>query len=231
MVNLRKIRAVVEKQWLRVEKIELTKIIRTSDMMSKTRRPSKQTNPMDERVEMARLTEVIRLNFIEHELRARRFLLLPAIAVWEEDERLWRENFKKWEDTRAACKVLGNTVHMEADPFGFPPACPSYMPSTEKVLDMWERCLKHPRNKGWTEIPPLGPGGPSKKAARRGRNSVAINVAEKLDSESDDDEKPFEPTFDGAVDALAKTWKIDPETMPAGNTVPPDRIIKSEDDE
>merc|ERR1712203_24453 len=118
---------------------------------------------------MSRLTEEVRLTFIEHEMRARRFLLLPSIAVWEED--------------RHACRAMGHDDQLCADPFGFPPNRPSYMPSTDEVLNMWTRAFYHPKHKGWKHIAPDGPGGPSKKAARRRSSLLEAKVIREDESD------------------------------------------------
>jgi len=113
--------------------------------------------------------EAKRLRFIENELRAQRYFLLPEIA-------LWREELKKWEQQEAGIRVQKYTLKREvAAFFRMPPTRPSYLPLPhlgaadrggapcpecskwcegkrgDKVIMQW--CAKLKSGEGWTEIP------------------------------------------------------------------------------
>merc|ERR1712176_1238079 len=133
---------------------------------------------------------------IEHELRARRYNLLPQIFIWQEDLRRWQAEVHDWEATREASHVLGHNAHLERDVFRWPPTRPSYLPTAEEILEMCNRARAHPSNRGWTRInstraedrsPQAGTG----RAARR-RSSLPVPEAipkREVDEVDDDDLK------------------------------------------
>jgi len=134
--------------------------------------PPRAAIVLEDRIRMDMVTEAQRLTFIEHELRARRFNMLSAIKMWEEDA-------KKHQAEKDEAKVLKeamNTLGQEAGPmFRWPPIRPTYLPAThpmseaknglpcpdhcrgrrgdEEVLEWSKRCRKHPRSEGWAKIP------------------------------------------------------------------------------
>lgn len=107
------------------------------------------------------LDEAVRLRFLEHELRARRYGLLPAIQVWEMDCKRWRSEVDAWRQTREAHLVMESNAYLAQPVFGFPPMRPSYLPAAfgehalegdKQILDMWRRARRHPNGGGWAKI-------------------------------------------------------------------------------
>lgn len=132
--------------------------------------------PLEDFIQLERLSDEVRYRFLDNELRARRYLLLPRIAIWEEDVRRWREDVKMEVDDRVAKKVVQACT--EPQLFKFPPMRPSYLPPAhpdhqafkagcvegccgrrgdEQILDMVKRARaardRSGGSGGWIEIP------------------------------------------------------------------------------
>jgi hypothetical protein len=136
---------------------------------------------LEERSSLASIDEPVRLRFIEGELRARRYRLLPRIAMWEWEVKQWRSGFEEIQEAKTAYRVMGHEMKL-SDPesstkaiFRWPPVRPSYLPRShtiacrrdkeeargacqclgrqgdEEILAMWRRARRDPH--GWTEIP------------------------------------------------------------------------------
>jgi len=53
-----------------------------------------KTTALDPEIEKQMIDEAVRLRFIQHEMRARRYWLLPAIKVWEDDKEIWARDIQ-----------------------------------------------------------------------------------------------------------------------------------------
>jgi len=164
-LRLRKIRNEVSRRWLQLEHDALTAELRDLVCWSW----GHDTGAFQARIAKARFPDNARLTFIEHEMRARRYLLLPRIYMWEEDSRRWEEETRGWKDKLAEHGVFchGDPVNeegVEGPTFNWPPTQPSYMPSDSDILEMWRRARINPE--GW-----LRPTWEQAGSQRQGRRS------------------------------------------------------------
>jgi len=147
---------------------------------SSTSRKEKRasTLPMEDAekmLEMFMIPEGKRLNFIEHELRAQRYKLLPEIKIWE-------DSLKKWQSDEEKGKQSRETRRATPTFFRMPPVRPSHLPIAhlrkdakdpdvpckpcaecskwcegkrgDKEIMQWKARLKASKcDEGWTEIP------------------------------------------------------------------------------
>jgi len=130
---------------------------------------------LQERIQLETVSEKVRLQFLDHELRARRFKLLSRIYRQEDDLKVWREDVKTWLLRREACHAVGAEL-AEPSPFSWPPIRPSYLPpdhppheskgrpcppgclgrqGDKEILAMWRSARRNPHGGGWTEIPKM----------------------------------------------------------------------------
>lgn len=73
--------------------------------------------------------EAQRIRFVDGELRARRYHLLPQIQLWEEDRKAWRQEVDEWCERRRACSHSSTEDQGQNVPiFRWPPIRPSYVP-------------------------------------------------------------------------------------------------------
>lgn len=137
---------------------------------------------MEERVQLHLIQDSVRLAFIEHELRARRLMLLPEIYLWEADVRRWKAELEEWEETHKVLYSMGHGGAKDESVFRFPPKRPSVMPAEfgeekpkgeQEILDMISRARANPKGGGWTPIPKQIIGVPvSKKLAGQNKKKV-----------------------------------------------------------
>lgn len=109
-----------------------------------------------------------RTRFIENELRARRYFLLPKLERWEQDREAWKKDMEEWSMEVEADHLMGH--HVGLDLFRWPPNRPTFMPPTHfrdhqdpasgkpcpescpgrkgdiMILDMWKRARENPEN-------------------------------------------------------------------------------------
>lgn len=113
-------RQMVSKRWRVIERQELQKEYPT----------------FPERIEDETIRESVRHEFIENELRARRYLVLPQIELWEADIIRWKKSMEEWAETRAAHRWMGSGGVLDQASmakqytavFSWPEARPSHLP-------------------------------------------------------------------------------------------------------
>ncbi|CAE7512756.1 unnamed protein product [Symbiodinium microadriaticum] len=176
--RLREQREKVAQRWEKLERHELTQ------ELSKWERPAGQRNSnacltLEDKIAMELTPKAVRLTFVENELRARRYFLLPAIANWEQECIRWNEEYAARLETKRAYQALGQEEGFMEKPehaFSFPPSRPMHLPPAhplgeaargaicslgcpgrkgdEEILDMWRRCRQDPT--GWKKVPRTG---------------------------------------------------------------------------
>lgn len=172
MQRVHEARDKVSRRWERLERAELTRELSRVDNPKFGQRLSTAKLTLEEKIQVEVIEEPVRLRFIEHELRARRYLLLPCMQVWEQDLNRWRHEWEEWSDLRSVCKNLDHCRHLE-QPLRWPPTRPSYMPPSHQseeargvpcpewchgrkgdreILDMWRRCRENPRQNFWHDL-------------------------------------------------------------------------------
>jgi hypothetical protein len=185
------------------------------------RRKSHQTKafttllPMEDRIDLHMADEGVRLSFIEHEMRARRYLNLPAIALWEEQLMKWKDGCREAAKTAEAAAVVGVDPHdfhaSHAISFNWPPVRPSYVPpfhpqaesrgaecseacpgrkGDHEIREMILAARKHPHGGGWKQIPRSRISVPTTGASQRRQSNSKqpARVPTKKDSEQ---KRPF----------------------------------------
>jgi hypothetical protein len=154
--KLRSIKELITRRWVALENLEVEKLQRGGD---------ENALPLD---------DDLRSNFLDNELRAMRYLVLPRIELWEVERQRWAKSISERAEQRAALKVLGQKLQASPeDSFSWPPSRPSYLPprhpnhhahsrdcpedccgrlGDRMMLAMIERARKT-FGDGWTEIP------------------------------------------------------------------------------
>lgn len=201
-VHLREVRDKIAKRW---EKIE---------------RHGTSGQPHDKHNEHAEIYDPAkRKKFLENELRARRFLILSTIKMWEEDSRKW---------TAAAELRRVSHVKQESSEFALAPMRPTHLPmghvsvesperpccetclgrqGDKEILAMIKAARANPKGGGWTEIPKKKSG----KAKGKKREAVAAKDGEPA---AEEEEKAAESFFGDPSKEDLKHWNVSAGCMP-----------------
>lgn len=173
----------------------------------------RETLNADERVQLQMMDDRARRRFIGQELRARRYLLLPQIYVWEDDMRSYLSELHEWRETKRALAVVTDLedAWQKAGPMPWPPAKPSYIPSDEELLLMYRRARKDPRDV--TQIPTK-----RRRNSRSSRGKLPTSpreVRQKSEADSADMGKADLDMIDAGFDddQLRSCWAMDLESM------------------
>lgn len=202
--KLREARDKVSERWKRLERAELARELNKAAPIP-AKASSKVVAPklsLEERIEMFKISDKVRLNFIEHELRTRRYRLLPAVSVWEEDSAKWRQEMEEWRLTRTSHLIVGSRAYLQSGFPRWPPPRPSYMPpcfragstGDDQILDMYRRARKSPD--GWL---PVGRGGLKSKPG-----------AQVVQEDAGEAGSHFPPADDGDL----QLWRVDGDGLP-----------------
>merc|ERR1712012_1367791 len=118
--RLQEQRTMISRRWLRLERVEL----QSKPSMSTDGNRNDDSEPV---------SEAVRMEFIQNELRARRYLVLPQVLLWETEVIKWRRCIEDWAATRAAHRALGildpgTQGFSSVPPFAWPPSRPSHLP-------------------------------------------------------------------------------------------------------
>jgi len=182
--QLKEMRDRISKRWERLERAELVRELNKAEPIPKNMgsAPVPKIVPkpklcLEDKIRLETVDEAVRLRFIEHELRAKRYFLLPAIKIWQDDAEKWRRDMQEWRENRGVLRTLGHDTADAAGAtltFGWPPCRPSYMPPAHlpsekqggpcgegclgrkgdaEILRMLRLAKAHPEGGGWKEIP------------------------------------------------------------------------------
>lgn len=130
----------------------------------------------DERAEAIMLAADIRRATIDHDLRRRRFLLLPQIEAWSNEVRDHKVLLRAWRNQRAISQSLG-VPH--DDPMPILIHAPSVMPTVHEITDLMLQA----------RTSPITDFGPVSTVGRRAQGEVAGDQL-KQGSDSNDDDEP-----------------------------------------
>mmetsp|Transcript_129777 Transcript_129777/g.276956 ORF Transcript_129777/g.276956 Transcript_129777/m.276956 type:complete len:741 (+) Transcript_129777:68-2290(+) len=168
--QLFEVRDRLSRQWISVERAALTQQISMQMGLVPATPPAappaekisairiNSNLSLEENVQRYMLDEEARILFLSHELRARRFMLLPRLHVWEDEERTRVKNKRQeLEAMRAAYEAVGSEDKPSSAFSKIPHERPSYLPSDEELVEMISRAKKLKASGGWTTIPPLSP--------------------------------------------------------------------------
>lgn len=144
--KLRSLREQVSMRWLQLEEVMLREEIAEEELL--TRKP----NPLSREalLECKRVPEPDRLKFLRHELRFRRYQLLPAIRLWETEVERRNAELQRHQEQSEAMKAIG-AEHDGVPIFLFPPPEPSQLPDDKDLGEMIRRARRKPEN--WSKIP------------------------------------------------------------------------------
>eukprot|EP00434_Breviolum_minutum_P029842 symbB.v1.2.026384.t1/scaffold2559.1/size125745/3 len=125
-------REKISQRWERLERQELTQEFSKWERPPPVgRRGSTASLSMEDKVNME-MAE--RMTFLENELRARRYFLLPAIANWERECQRWHEDYNQRLEHKRAFQALGQEFEESAEhAFSFPPSRPMHLPPAHPV--------------------------------------------------------------------------------------------------
>jgi hypothetical protein len=157
--RLRDNRDFVARRWIKLERAELL-----AELNKSQKQEAQDFRKSGRKQTVRMMDEAERLRFIEHELRARRFNLLPVIDRWEEDRKSWQSDLDEWHATNAAYNCLGKS-RKGLPMFRWPPIRPSYLPPRHIhedgvkcsenchgtkgdaiILEMWKRARNDPND-------------------------------------------------------------------------------------
>ncbi|CAJ1410163.1 unnamed protein product [Effrenium voratum] len=236
-VRLREQRERIAQRWERMERQEL------AQELSKWERPpthnhagqriSSASLTLEDRVTMEMIPKVVRMTFLEHEMRARRYFLLPAIANWEEDCTKWQEDYAQRLETKRAYQAMGQEFEDRPEhAFTFPPSRPMHLPPAhpvgeasrgaicsiscpgrrgdEEILDMWKRCRQDPTS--WKQVPRAGLKEYATKKVKDKPKEDAMQFTS-LDALLNNDK---DQNFGDAPETEAKAYGVDDALMPGG---------------
>lgn len=245
--RLKRIREELGERWAALEYCELLKehAVRRRQMVKQEsvqpkrgRKMLKEKNPdgglnAEDYVKCFAIPAEVRNRFLTEELRARRFFLLPRLALWEEENLQWQKRIFRLVDTRVAQKTISNDTSEDVSfesMFSWPSKKPSCLPGKhpsceamgvpctetclgrggdQEILDMVRRCREHWNRRkegGWRAIP--------------------CRFAQTTDGDSPDSRvRVKQPTNQGGnfdenlfgediTDADLREFNIDPDTMP-----------------
>jgi len=144
--RLRMLREQLSARWLKLEGKLLTK--ETQEEAQK--RKKERALSVEAIVECKRVSAQDREEFLRHELRYRRYMLLPAIRFWEEECVRWSQVVEQHREHHHALEAVG-AGEQEVPLFLFPPPRPSHLPDDDDLVDMMVRARRDP--KSWMEIP------------------------------------------------------------------------------
>lgn len=135
-VSLRAITLQVSKEWLQIEKPLALKEAKEKrkDVAKRAAKSAKEGEPWLS-------NEKERLCFLEHELRARRYALMPRLAFWQQDMDRWRQDMAIWRLTNSKDRPL----------FRWPSLKPLYMPTAAEMAEMVKRARQLGAD-AWTKI-------------------------------------------------------------------------------
>eukprot|EP00927_Polykrikos_kofoidii_P045958 TRINITY_DN40117_c0_g1_i1.p1 TRINITY_DN40117_c0_g1~~TRINITY_DN40117_c0_g1_i1.p1 ORF type:complete len:748 (+),score=116.93 TRINITY_DN40117_c0_g1_i1:268-2511(+) len=245
--RLHESREKISKRWVALERAELMReMSRSHNTPSEAppqsnnrfgKRTSAHRLSLEEKVEMERVEDAVRLRFIENELRGRRFALLPAIERWEEEVRQWHESLTDIKITSEALGTIrGRGLDADDADFGWRPPRPSHVPpchpateeqtgvcvegclgrkGDQQILEMWRTCRKNPED--WKSIPtartpvPTAVRGPVPRKANASGSSATGGHEAAGQRKS---KQEVQRMFGNASDEDLKRWDLDPEKMP-----------------
>jgi len=241
--HLQEVRDKVAKRW---ERLEMEPVER--ELSKAGRRHRAVVDPRaapDDRAKVTRTPEDIRNRFVEYELRARRYALLPAILCWEEDVAQWRTNWLRWMEEREAHCALGleGTVVVPMPVTTWPPVRPSHLPCAhlpqevtrncecphwcpgrkgdEEILDMLRRCRASPgMHSGWTKV---GVGQP-----RRGSGSSSRASGGAVQRDSNGCAEEFAVDSEPVEEEELRQWGCNADRLPGASKGPPARPSKDQ---
>lgn len=171
----------------------------------KTRTGPDTSLSVDEKVMLAMMDDKQRRNFLERELRARRYHLLPRIYDWEDGMRRFWLDLAEWRETKIAVAAMTHTDGsfdlQRVGPMPWPPPRPVCTPKEDELVEIVTRARKDPEDV--THIAHVsGKKGGARRSTKRGVKSGA----------RDDDADV------GVTDReLRQCWGIDLDEMPGLN--------------
>lgn len=233
--RLKEQRERVSRRWERLERQEL------SALLSKFTRGSGVSGTslsLEDRIQMEMCTKAARLNFIEHELRARRYFLLPQIEEWNKECAVWQEEFNKYLETKRAYALIGKEYEYQPEHgFRWPPSRPMHLPCShplgeetrgaicshhcpgrrgdEEILNMARRCRDDPLN--WKRVPRAGEKHGDKKKREKSaqeQNSKDDKRMVSMDELLEVGEK--DQDFGEAAEHEMERFGVQASTMPGG---------------
>lgn len=147
LARIQEQRQVVSKRWRQLEKEDL------------------QHNPslggQSFKIQEETMSDAVRNEFVKNELRARRYLVLSQIELWEKDISRWRMRLQDWAETRRAQRALGvfdeeaaTTQSRNMRAFMFPQTRPSHLPPRHPNHQNFTMCCPEdcPGRRGDAEI-------------------------------------------------------------------------------
>lgn len=227
--RLKEHRDHVSKRWEALERAEiereLHKIIANE---KKSKNQQLRVLSFEDRIELEKLPEATRLRFIENQLRAKRYFMLPDIIAWEADAREWKVEYSRYQDNKAAMALMGVT---ESDHnLRWPPSRPSALPPNhprsegkhychpdclgrrgdQEILRWYHTARGNPQ--GWLQIP-------QSKRAFRSRSNPKDGAAEQAPDKPPVPAGPYGDVVPAAEEL--KMYGVDSDQLPGQSALDP----------
>lgn len=137
-VKLRKMLNQVTSRWVALERQVIVRELREASNKSK----AVETLTYENQIALKRVEDHARLHFLIHEMRARRYFLLPKLRIWAEEQQKWEATSLQRKREMECIKFLGGQPDEELPLFLFVPPAPSYQPDQLEIVDMIFRARK-----------------------------------------------------------------------------------------
>eukprot|EP00928_Gymnodinium_smaydae_P008458 TRINITY_DN13083_c0_g1_i1.p1 TRINITY_DN13083_c0_g1~~TRINITY_DN13083_c0_g1_i1.p1 ORF type:complete len:720 (-),score=156.80 TRINITY_DN13083_c0_g1_i1:102-2261(-) len=202
--RLREQRDKISQRWVQLERV----MLQTATGGSSARRRGRASSKQGGGGGGTPLPDGLRLRFIEHELRARRYFLLPWIQRWEEDRKGLQDASEANANSCVAvfksctsCPSYMPPAHPSSEARGSP--CPENCQGRKgdaEILDMVLRAHTS-RGRGWRKLPSKGEGMGPRERTLSGDNN---------DKTQEEEARPFGTPAD---DAELRRWGVDTQAM------------------
>eukprot|EP00930_Biecheleria_cincta_P018707 TRINITY_DN14479_c0_g3_i1.p1 TRINITY_DN14479_c0_g3~~TRINITY_DN14479_c0_g3_i1.p1 ORF type:complete len:746 (-),score=156.52 TRINITY_DN14479_c0_g3_i1:117-2354(-) len=176
----------VDTLWQQVEHDYLVEQMKKENESRSKPFKKNETASYETRLQLRVIPEDVRITFIEHELRSRRFRFLPRLKSYDQECKKWRREMLEAQEALRRLKVSRrrpSTVNEGAEAegdvqkswimlFRWPPVRgPSYLPGVEEARDMITRARANPV--GWLPLPKVAGASHDEKKTGRARKSFA----------------------------------------------------------
>jgi len=120
----------VSKRFQQLERQELLRKLSKGTPATESRRGN-TTLSLEEKLQLEKVDDAVRMRFIENDLRARRYNHLPKIALWEAEVRTWKQEYADWQSANEAHRVMG--TNQVSHFFKWPPTRPTCLPKAHPL--------------------------------------------------------------------------------------------------
>lgn len=149
-VKLSEIKQKVSARWLKIERKMVSQMYEDEGVLF----------PDEKDVHRRLVSEHQRSWFLDHELRARRYYLLPQLRIWKEDSDRKALLLKRWQERRRMNKQKASDDEVQEETYSellelvmvLPIPTPTQIPADKQMRLLIARCRSHHHHEGWIQI-------------------------------------------------------------------------------